>query len=144
MDAHKPSVSKMPVKTIMKSLVLVDEHNSVTLAVRTMVKHKVGSIAVTKESRCVGIVTERDILDKVLLRNLNAIVTEISSIMSSPLITVDADTTLEKAAQVMVDKDIRRLLVTQAGEVVGIVTAKEIQIELLKTFAGQSNVAAKL
>jgi len=127
----------------MKGIVSIDENSSVALAVRKMVSKKVGSILISRDADYVGIVTERDILSKVLLRNLNPIVTEIGSVMSSPLITMDGETPIEKGAELMEEKDIRRLAVTEGGKVIGIVSASDIQRVMLRAFleAGSPNEA---
>ncbi len=111
----------------------IDSAKTIKEAVKKMVDLEIGSIVITANGKPVGIVTERDVLDRVLSagKNPNRPVREI---MSAPLITIDGLATLGEAAELMVKKKIRRLLVSEGDNIVGIVTQRDIQRALMETF----------
>ncbi|MEM2718361.1 MAG: CBS domain-containing protein, partial [Candidatus Bathyarchaeia archaeon] len=73
-----------------------------------------------------GIITERDIIEKVVRSNRDPSKIRAEEIMSSPLISVEADKTLKDALTLMRDKKIRRLGVTRKGKLVGIITERRV------------------
>ena len=73
----------------------------------------------------VGIVTERDLVIRVIAKNLPH-VTPVSEVMSSPLLTIDANVSLKKAARLMGERKIRRLPVSENGGVVGVLVASDV------------------
>ncbi len=79
----------------------------------------------------VGIITARDLVIRVIAKNLPH-TTPVSEVMSSPLITIDANVTLKKAARIMGEHRIRRLPVTESGEVAGILIASDVLRQLSK------------
>jgi CBS domain-containing protein len=87
--------------------------------------HK-GFLVVLKDGRPVGIVTEHDFVKKVLACELDPAKTVIAKIMSSPLITVDPDDDLLKAAELMKNNDIERLPVVKEGIIYGVLTSRLI------------------
>ncbi|OPX39669.1 MAG: hypothetical protein B1H13_09265 [Desulfobacteraceae bacterium 4484_190.3] len=89
--------------------------------------------AMKKMVEPVGIVTERDIL-KDFCVNPRSGESRIADIMSSPLITIDAGTSLGRAADLMAEKKIRRLLVTEDNMIKGIVTERDIMRATLYVF----------
>jgi CBS domain-containing protein len=78
-------------------------------------------------------VTERDILKK-CCPNMTCQKIKVGDIMSKPLITVDIDTPIGDAIELMDRKNIRRLLVTENGEVKGIVTQRDLMRGTLEAF----------
>jgi len=95
-----------------------------------MAEKNIGSLVVTREEKPVGIVTERDIIKK-CGREGSYKGIEVGQIMSEPTITIDVDAVIGQAALLMTEKNIRRLLVTEKGEIKGIITSKDIMRELL-------------
>jgi len=94
--------------------------------VRKMNKFEIGSLIVTNNGRPVGIITERDILAKIVEQRLDPEAVLARHIMSSPLITVDPNTPLEEAARIMAERQIKRLPVVEGGELVGIISSTDI------------------
>jgi CBS domain-containing protein len=111
-----------------KKLITLDRDLSVKSAIKLMVKRNVGSVVVTEESgnNPVGILTERDILKSIAYRRVRPEITKIEEIMSTPIISIESDTTLGDAAQIMIKKNIRRLLVKQDSKYVGILTQRDL------------------
>ena len=91
-----------------------------------MTEKKIGSIIVTDAGKPVGIVTERDALARVVSLCRDPCETRISEIMSSPLITIPKETEILAAMRKMREDGIRRLGVTDDGNIVGIVTERDI------------------
>ncbi len=91
-----------------------------------MTEKKIGSIIVTDSGNPVGIVTARDALARVVSLCRDPCETRISEIMSSPLITIPKETEILAAMRKMREDGIRRLGVTEDGNIVGIVTERDI------------------
>jgi len=100
--------------------------DSVMEAVRKMNKFKIGSVIVMDGERPVGIVTERDILERVVEQGLDPNLMEVKSIMSTPLITVEPEVDMEDAARLMTKKRIKKLAVVKEGRLIGVVTSMDI------------------
>lgn len=98
-------------------------------AIKLMVKKNIGSVVITENSsnNPVGIITERDILKSIAYRSIRPEITKIEEIMSTPIMSVEQDATLGDAAQMMIKKNIRRLLVKQDNKYVGIITQRDLQ-----------------
>jgi signal-transduction protein with cAMP-binding, CBS, and nucleotidyltransferase domain len=103
----------------------IDAEASVLEAVRRMVRMNVGSLLVTDGGEVTGIVTERDYLRRVTLedRTHEAPVREI---MSSPLIVVTPESTVDECMALMTDRRIRHVPVVEEGKVVGLVSIGDL------------------
>ena len=116
------------VKDVMSSPVTtIDENETAAKAAQLMDKHNVGCIVVTsKQGKPLGIITERDLVVRVLARNNQPSKLVAKEVMTSPLITVDPDETLSEAARRMSQLNIRRLGVMYKGNLVGLISSKDI------------------
>ncbi len=85
-----------------------------------------GYAVVLKRGKPVGIVTERDLVNKVVAKNLDPAAISVNQIMSTPLITIDLEDDLLKASKVMQEHGIRKLVVEQDDILYGILTATNI------------------
>jgi CBS domain-containing protein len=99
---------------------------SVRDAVRKMNKFFIGSILVVDDNKLVGILTERDILRSIVEQGIDSSVVKVKDVMSSPVITIYPDTSIEDAAQLMANKQIKKLPVMDEGKLVGIVTSMDL------------------
>jgi len=106
-------------------LLTISSDASVYDAVKQMVDANVGSLLVTVDGRIEGIVTERDYLRRVTLEGRTDHDMEVSEIMSSPLIIVTPQTSVEECMAIMTDRRIRHVPVVD-GDVVGIVSIGDI------------------
>lgn len=115
---------KRQVREIMdKDFVVLDQSTSIIEAAKTMKKNGVSSILVEdSNSDIIGIVTERDILYRVVAEAKGIFKVSIGRIMTSPLITIGTDTTCIDAIVIMRKKGLRRLPVIDDGKTVGVVT----------------------
>lgn len=104
----------------------IDGDASVFEAVERMVEKNVGSLLVTEAGEITGIVTERDYLRRVTLEGREERETPVREIMSSPLIVVTPDTTIDECMALMTDRRIRHLPVVEDGKVVGVVSIGDL------------------
>ncbi|MEM4373458.1 MAG: CBS domain-containing protein [Nitrososphaerota archaeon] len=111
---------------VRKPLITVDASDTVRYVAGIMVKNNISGVVVTDGGRPVGLVTERDLVAKVLAGERDPEALKARDIMSRPLITVDVDTKLSEAIDLMNRKRIRRLVATESGKVVGIFTQRDI------------------
>ena len=121
-----------PVSEVMTSpVVTVLFSDPVIAAVNKMITHDIGAVIVMSAGVPAGIITERDILQRVILEERNPRTTLCQDIMSKPLVTVPPDTPMTKALEIMRKHGIRRLPVVRGKTLVGIVTEKDIIRKLL-------------
>ncbi len=106
--------------------IIIDENISVMEAAKKMKKENIGSLILKSGENNFGIITERDILYKVVAEGLDPRDIKAKEIMSHPLITIDKDSKLEEAATIMWKYNIRRLPVVDSGKIVGIITENDI------------------
>ena len=104
----------------------IDAGETVFEAIKKIVGQNVGSILVTRDDEVVGIMTERDYLRKIAIFGRTSHDTLVEEIMSSPLIYVTPETTIEESMAIMTDRRIRHLPVVENDEVVGIVSIGDI------------------
>jgi len=118
----------MLVKDIMSSpAITVDEDTTIEKAAQLMADGHIGCILVTsKEGKPLGIITESDFVTRVLAKNIQPSKLTAKEVMTSPLITIDPDETLSEAARRMSQLNIRRLGVMYKGNLVGIISSKDI------------------
>jgi len=109
-----------------KTLRTVKPNSSVLDAVQKMNKFNIGSILVVDGRKPVGIVTERDILRRVVELSMEPSIVKVSDIMSHPVITINPDATIEEAARLMTVRQIKKLPVVEEDGVVGIITTMDI------------------
>ncbi len=116
------------VKEIMSSpVVTVREADSIESAAILMKNHGIGSIAVVDDAgRPVGMLTERDIVIRVSAENLLPRDVQVKQAMSHPLVTVSPNVDIGDAAKQMNNSSIRRLIVMEKGNLIGIVSTKDI------------------
>ena len=91
-----------------------------------MTDRRIGSVIVTERGRPVGIVTERDLLERVVSPCRDPCETRMKEIMTSPLITVPGDANILEAMRKMREKDISRLVVMEGDRPLGIVSEKDV------------------
>jgi CBS domain-containing protein len=105
--------------------ITADEDALVAKLARDMKLSGIGSVVITKENKPVGIVTDRDII-KVIMEGKSPSRVKAKEIMSSPLMTIESDASLGHACKFLIEKGIRRLPVIAEGELVGIVSLRNI------------------
>jgi CBS domain-containing protein len=120
--------TKMLVKDVMSSPVFtVDEEEVANNAAAMMEKDDLGCVIVSnKAGKSIGIITERDLVIRVVAKNLMPDTMKAKDIMTTPLVTIEPDATISDAARRMTRLDIRRLGVMYKGNMVGIISSKDI------------------
>ena len=95
-------------------------------AAKKMRDKKVSSLVVTDlEDKPIGIVTERDLVRQVCTKVINSNDVIVHHIMSAPLATIDANSSVEVAADIMIQNKVRHLLVVDENKVLGIITPSD-------------------
>jgi CBS domain-containing protein len=120
--------TRMVVKDIMSSpVVTLDEGATSNKVANIMDENDLGCVIVTnKAGKPVGIITERDLVARVLAKNLVPDVIKAKEIMTSPLVTIQPEATISEAARRMSRLDIRRLGVVYKGNLVGLISSRDI------------------
>jgi CBS domain-containing protein len=109
-----------------RAIYSVEAQAPVLNAIRLMAEHGVGALLVMKGAALEGIVSERDYARKVILRGRSSSDTPVGDIMTSPVLTVSLDDTVQRCMQVMTDKRVRHLPVVDGGRVVGMVSIGDL------------------
>jgi CBS domain-containing protein len=109
-----------------RAMFAVAPEDAVLEAIRAMAEHRVGALLVLSHERLVGIVSERDYARKVILLGRASADTPVRDIMSSPVYTVQPDTTVATCMQLMTDQHVRHLPVMESGRVIGMVSIGDL------------------
>ncbi|MGQ9551030.1 MAG: CBS domain-containing protein [Candidatus Bathycorpusculaceae bacterium] len=126
---------------MVREVITIDENATVKEAVEVMNKFEIGCLIAVKKGKAVGIITERDLLRRVIAETLDANKTKVNQVMSSPLVVVEPSTDLEEAVKLMFQMKIKKLPVVQDKRLVGLVSLTDIArfqprvIEVLKKLA---------
>ncbi|UXD21461.1 hypothetical protein IPA_04505 [Ignicoccus pacificus DSM 13166] len=111
---------------IVRDPVTIDSEASIVDVANKMIKEKVGSIIVTVDGIPKGIITEGDIVKKVVAKNLKPSEVKARDIMSTPLQFVLYDATLEEAVRIMDENNISHLAVFKNDKLIGVITSSDI------------------
>lgn len=114
-----------------KNVITIDASKTVIEAADLMSQNNVGDLVVMDKSAPVGIVTERDLVRRVLAGR-KSLTIQVSEVMTTPLRVIDPEAPLKEAARRMVNKGIRRLPVIKDNKLVGIITATDFARHLSK------------
>ena len=125
-----PSPSPSPPTTVgqlmTERLETISPSDTAQEAAKKMRDKKVSSLVVTDvEDKPIGIVTERDLVRQVCTKAINSNDVIVHRIMSSPLATIDANSSVEVAADIMIQNKVRHLLVVDENKVLGIITPSD-------------------
>ena len=117
----------LTVRDIMTTdVVTISETATVREAAKLMSEKGVGCLIVLRDGEPVGILTERDILVRVVAEGKNPDAVEVGWVMSTPIIKGRPDMTLEEAAKFMTSKKIKKLPIFEGGKLVGIITLTDL------------------
>ncbi|MCL2287594.1 MAG: CBS domain-containing protein [Candidatus Bathyarchaeota archaeon] len=119
---------KLLVKDVMSSPVItVDENETTDNIANTMAKGRLGAVIITnKEGKPIGIITERDLVVRVVAKNNKPNEIKAKEIMTTPLITIEPESTISDAARKMNRLNVRRLGVFYKEDLIGIVSNKDL------------------
>ena len=119
--------TRMLVKDVMSSpVVTLEEDETSNKVANLMEENELGCVILTKNGKPVGIITERDLVIRVLAKNLAPDTVKAKEIMTAPLLTIQPEATISEAARRMSRLNIRRLGVVYKGSLVGLLSSKDI------------------
>jgi len=95
-------------------------------AIQLMNKFDIGSIIVIQRAKPVGIITDRDVIRNIAMSQLDPVNLKAKDLMSTPIITIEENVTIEEAAQIMARRKIKRLPVVKGEKLTGIITVTDI------------------
>lgn len=113
------SIARIPVPT-------VDPSDHVSKIASLMVNCNIGAVIVMRETEPLGIVTEKDLIRRVIYAQKNAQDIVAQEIMKAPLITISCDRTIEEALEIMQHNGVRRLVVLKGESMVGLLTERRL------------------
>lgn len=117
----------MIVRDIMvKNIKTVKPDDTVHSAVQKMNKFDIGSVIVISSGRPVGIITETNIMRRIVEPRMDPATVWVKDIMSSPLTTIDENAAIEEAAKIMVERKINRIPVMNGDKLVGVISSSDI------------------
>ena len=115
------------VKDLMsKKVNKIDYKKTVYDASKVMAKERRGYVVVTNKGKPIGILTDSDVLEKVIAKGKNPKKVKVKDVMSSPLITISPDEEIIEASRLMRKNLIKRIPVVEKGKLVGIITDTDI------------------
>jgi CBS domain-containing protein len=128
---------------MVREVVTLDEHSTVKEAADVMNKFEIGSLIVVSRGKALGIITERDLLRRVVAKAKDANDTKIKEVMTTPLVVVEPGMDLEAAVKLMFQMKIKKLPVVDRKKLVGLISLTDIarfhpqMIKLLKQLAAR-------
>jgi len=124
---HIEEILNLPVQTNMRPLPpTASLDDPVSVVVNTMVRENIGAVIIVDANNPAGILTEKDILDKVVNLKKDMSLTKARDVMSEPIFSIEQDRPIKEALKIMRQNNIRRLPVTKDGVVVGIVSERRL------------------
>ena len=119
-------------------LVTVSGRASVLDAVRTMHQEHIGAIAVADDDRLMGIFSERDLMNRVVLEQLDPDELRVGDVMTSPVITIHRSATADDALKLMDEKHIRHLpVINTDGTLAGMLSVRSLLHEKVQELTDQ-------
>ena len=125
-------------------VVTIELNVSAAEIAKIMEKNKVSSVIITKDQKPVGIVTEIDIVSKIVAQNKKPSEVKTVDIISSPLVVVSPLTPADEVAEKMIDKKIRRVVVMDTDQPIGIITVTDFVKHLHGMLADNENYKQNL
>jgi len=126
------------IRNIMVSEVVTTKIDStVEEAVKLMNEHEIGCLIVTQDNQPIGILTERDLLKRILAKSKDLKTMKVEEVMSRPLISVEPSAQLGDVSRLMFQKNIKKMPIIKKGKLVGLVTLTDIlriQPQLIKMY----------
>lgn len=115
-----------------ESLMSIGPTESILQASHVMHESEVHSLLVEESGEYIGIITNHDISKKLIAENLDPEKVQVAEVMSFPLIKIEAQESMERAAQIMRDHSIHHLEVTEHGQTLGVLSITDYHKYLVK------------
>jgi len=142
LEKKEESDVSLKVEDVMvREVVTIDENSTVKEAADVMNKFEIGCLIAVRKGKAMGIITERDLLKRVVAEAKDASKTKVKDVMSSPLVVVEPHMELEEAVKLMFQMKIKKLPVVDEKRLVGLITLTDIarfqpqMIKILKQLA---------
>ena len=123
----------VPVKSCMgpiEKIVKVDRDVSVRTAAEKMREHGIGSIFITSGDEIIGILTDTDLVRRVVATGADPQETTVEKIMSAPIASIEGDRTLLDANDLMAKQHIRHLGITKDEKMIGMISVRDLVVFL--------------
>ncbi|HUV98409.1 MAG TPA: CBS domain-containing protein [Candidatus Paceibacterota bacterium] len=111
---------------MVSKVVTIKKDSTVKEAVRLMNEHEIGCLVVTENKKAIGILTERDLLKRVLAKSQDISETKVEEVMSTPLISVQPDVEIGDVSRIMFQKNIKKMPIIRNEKLLGLVTLTDI------------------
>jgi CBS domain-containing protein len=126
-EKKEESEISLKVEDVMvKEVITIDENSTVKEAAEIMNKFEIGCLIAVRKGKAMGIITERDLLKRVVAEARDANKTKVKDVMSSPLVVVEPSMDLEEAVRLMFQMKIKKLPVVDGKRLVGLVSLTDI------------------
>ena len=130
------SAIQRPLAVMMSRQILsVGPDAPVIEAARTMQEAKVGALLVAEGSRYLGIVSESDLVRRVLAVGSDVNHVRVADVMQAPIITIESDRSAHEASDLMAERGIRHLAVTEGGTIAGMLSVRDL-LRYFKNWGG--------
>jgi len=126
MESWFVAVSLKVEDVMVEDVISVPESATVREAAELMNNHEIGCLVVTRNGKPVGIVTETDMVKRVILEPVDAEKTKVSKIMSKPIVVGNPQMDVDEASKLMRRRRIKKLPVVEKGRLVGLVTTTDL------------------
>lgn len=147
-ETKSTNPANLTVRQVMNSPVITGKPDETIREIaKKMTENEVGSIVIVEDGKPVGMVTDGDIIDRVVSKGLNPDEVKAKDIMSKPILTVDAETTIINAAKYMRKNRVKRVGVTYRGRIEGILSIWDIisvTPEIVEIFSEKLNIQSSL
>jgi len=122
---------------MVNNVITIRKGSTLEEAVELMNEHEIGCLIVTENEKPVGIITERDLLKRVLAKSQDTKKTMVGEVMSTPLISVEPSIEIAEASKLMFQKNIKKMPIVEKDKLLGLVTLTDIlriQPQLIKMY----------
>ena len=120
----------MSLKEIMHKPTFVSKDMAINEVAKIMANKSIGSVLVGSAENVIGIFSERDLLVKIVAKEINCKNAKVGDYMTSPVKTIDVNMSIFDAQNAMIEHHVRRVPITQDGKVVGLVSARNVMENL--------------
>ena len=131
---------EQPIRSVMekKKLVIASPDSTVRQVAKLMAKKKVGAVMVVEDARLIGIFTERDVVFRVIARDLDTNTTRVAEVMTTAPKTIDPRKTFGCALLIMHENGFRHMPVLDNGKLIGVVSARDALNPDLEEFVAEA------
>lgn len=127
-DIHNREIEReVSVAEVMnKAVIVMDIKSDIPAIAREMVSRDAGSVIITENGKAMGIITERDLVKGIVTEDRRPSEVKVSEILSTPLITVEPETSIVDVSEIMLKANIKRLPVLENGTIIGVISNTDI------------------